>query len=66
MGDLNQSRQKSSEGDTFGFTIHGKLVADSVGEAEGSGSPIIDALLALDFITEAEVWISLEREALGG
>lgn len=46
----------------FGFTVHGKLVADSAGEAEGSGSPLVDALLALDFVSEAEVWISLTPE----
>jgi hypothetical protein len=48
--------------DSHGFTIHGKLTADSANEAEDSGAPLLDALLALDFVTEAEVWISLEPE----
>ena len=46
----------------YGFTVHGKIEASSQGEAEGSGIPILDALLALDFVTGAEIWISLEPE----
>lgn len=52
----------SASAQFYGFTVHGKIVADSAGEAEGSGSPLVDALFALDFVTEAEVWITLTPE----